>query len=141
MIQVILDTALDPQFPLSRSELRELLATICTALGMEQTIETGFTLRLVDDAQMAKLNSEFLGCQGPTNVLSFPFDDDEDGLGAIALSVPTLAREADLYEQDKAEHLARLLAHAILHLSGLAHGPEMEMLTEEAVQQVGQRGF
>ncbi len=137
MIQIILDTTLDPQFPLSRSELSELLVIICTALGLEQVVETGFTLRLVDDAQIARLNSDFLGCQGPTNVLSFPSDDEE--LGSIVLSVPALAREADLYEQGKTEHLARLLAHAILHLTGQDHGLEMEMLTEEAVQQVGLR--
>lgn len=54
-------------------------------------------------------------------------------LGSIVLSVDTLAREAHLYGQDPQAHLARLLSHALLHLSGVPHGEEMEDLTDRAV--------
>nr|WP_147821098.1 rRNA maturation RNase YbeY [Salidesulfovibrio onnuriiensis] len=125
----------DPVFPLSFHELQDVIARILEALGYD---DAALTLKLVDDVEIARLNSEFLGCFGPTNVLSFPAreQEGEDGdgyLGEIALSVDTLAREVDLYGQDPVEHLVRLLAHAILHLAGFDHGEVMDSLTETAV--------
>ncbi|MBU1611722.1 MAG: rRNA maturation RNase YbeY [Proteobacteria bacterium] len=135
MVDVVVSTRLDGRFRLSRFELSGMVDGLVEAMG----IEVGrFTLRLVDDAEISRLNLAFLGCIGPTNVLSFPVDANEESVdeswGEIALSVDTLARETDLYGQEPAEHLARLLAHAILHLTGMDHGPEMDMLTEAGVE-------
>ena len=109
-------------------------------------------LSLTGDAEIAVLNRTWLGCVGPTNVLSFPHEPDESRddeepldaeafgedsgaqwLGGIALSLETLRREAFLYDLDPTEYAARLLSHAVLHLSGLDHGEEMDALTERAV--------
>ena len=113
------------------------------ALGLEGST---FTLTLVDDRDIAAVNEAFLGCTGPTNILSFPAAADEDGvavpgeesadLGELVLSVETLARETVLYGQEPVEHLARLLAHGILHLTGQDHGEEMFDLTDAAVDRV-----
>ena len=123
---------LDPRFPLTPRELLGLMDTLLALLGL-----TGcsLSLTLVDDAGVAALNQKFLGCTGPTNILSFPEGDPErpEELGALFLSVETLAREAFLYGQEPQEHLARLLAHGILHLAGHDHGPEMDALTDLAV--------
>lgn len=136
----------EPVFPLSRRELLPLCEGILQALGLEGS---HFALKLVDDGEVARLNAEFLGCTGPTNVLSFPaveytvdtedeaLPDDEGYLGEIALSVDTLAREVRLYGQEPREHLVRLLAHAVLHLAGYDHGEEMEDLTDLAVGAIG----
>jgi len=125
--------ALDPTLPLSRREAEPLLLGLLDALGL-----TGSELevRLVDDAEIARLNREFLGLPGPTNVLSFPADDPERPgyLGEIALSVDTLGREAALYGQAPREHLTRLLAHGVLHLAGYDHGEAMEAMTDLAVE-------
>ncbi len=125
--------ALDPRFPLSRRELLELLARLLDALGLTGA---SLSLTLLDDAGIAAMNAEFMGCQGPTNILSFPEANPErpDELGALFLSVETLARETFLYGQGPREHLARLLAHGILHLAGYDHGPEMDGLTDLAVE-------
>lgn len=125
----------EPVFPLSPHELRGVVARILEALGYD---EASLTVKLVDDVEIARLNSAFLGCFGPTNVLSFPAEEEgganEDGyMGEIALSVDTLAREVDLYGQEPVEHLVRLLAHAVLHLAGFDHGEVMDSLTETAV--------
>ncbi len=124
--------ALDPRFPLARRELLELLGTLLAVLGLGGS---RLSLTLVDDAGVAALNAKFLRCTGPTNILSFPEGDPErpQELGALFLSVETLAREAFLYGQDPREHLARLLAHGLLHLAGLDHGREMDALTDLAV--------
>lgn len=144
---IVRNTRINPAFPLGNGELHDLCDDILDVLGLGGSL---ISLQLVDDAIIAKLNAEFLGCTGPTNVLSFPAQeveeagsvaDEEDGdgpyLGEIALSVDTLAREVRLYGQDEREHLVRLLAHAMLHLAGYDHGEEMDSLTDLAVAAVG----
>jgi probable rRNA maturation factor len=141
---ILYETRLDPRFPLSRFELGALAATLVDALGLEGST---FALKLVDDREIARLNREFLGCTGPTNILSFPARDAEEGeeqggtgdggfLGELALSVDGLARETDLYGQAPLEHLARLLAHGLLHLAGFDHGEAMFDMTDAAVDRV-----
>ena len=132
---------LDPRFPLARREIIALMETLLATLGLSAA---HLSLTLVDDAGIAELNARHLGCQGPTNILSFPEaaparpDEPRElreprELGALFLSVETLAREAFLYGQDPCLHLARLLTHGILHLAGHDHGPEMDALTDMAV--------
>jgi probable rRNA maturation factor len=147
---------LPPVFPLSRREVLELCDPLLDVLGLSGSC---FDLHLVDDADIAKRNAAFMGCVGPTNVLSFPAGSrnaeetdvadmadvadvlEEQGqdhwLGEIVLSVDTLEREAFLYGQQPREHLVRLLAHAVLHLAGHDHGEIMDALTEQAVEALG----
>ncbi|MBI9081163.1 MAG: rRNA maturation RNase YbeY [Pseudodesulfovibrio sp.] len=152
LIKVIRETRLDPRFPLSRHELLELVEVILDSIGLEGN---SFSLKLVGDGEIARLNERFLGCHGPTNILSFPADEDSGMdspevaasrggvdsdtpvfLGELALSVDALSREMDLYGQSPVGHLARLLTHGILHLAGYDHGDEMYDLTDLAVDRV-----
>lgn len=140
--------AWEPVFPLSKREIGPVARCILTELGLDHA---HFTLKLVDDAEIARLNAQFMGCVGPTNVLSFPAGDPEsdekaarqddaaDHLGEIALSVDTLARESVLYGQSPGDHLVRLLSHAVLHLAGFDHGEAMDALTDAAVAACGDR--
>lgn len=149
-IKVIRETGLDPRFPLSRHELMEFAAIVMDALGYS---DASFSIKLVNDREIARLNEEFMGCVGPTNVLSFPAEgsleeehpdvvnpDAETSesrfLGELALSVDALSREADLYGQPPVGHLARLLAHGVLHLAGYDHSDAMYELTDTAVDRV-----
>lgn len=140
-VTVIRETRIDPNFPLSRRELAHLVDVILDALEL-----TGSSLeiKLVDDGEIARLNRTFMGCEGPTNVLSFPAGEagewseetDSAFMGALALSVDTLVRESYLYGQPPVQHLTRLLAHGILHLAGHEHGSVMYELTDAAVDRV-----
>ncbi|NDV19352.1 rRNA maturation RNase YbeY [Pseudodesulfovibrio sp. JC047] len=141
-VRLVSRVQLDPQFPLSKRELREVCAMLLDVLGLEGRT---FSLTLVDDREIAGVNATFLGCTGPTNILSFPDSDgeammsgmdDEDSLGELMLSVDTLARETFLYGQQPLEHLARLLAHGLLHLAGFDHGEAMFDLTDGAVDMI-----
>ncbi len=124
--------ATDPRLPLSRPEVETILGELLALYGHA---DAEVALRIVDDREIAALNAEFMGCLGPTNVLSFP-GGDESWLGDLVLSAETLARESWLYNQDTHEYTVRLLAHGVLHLMGHDHGPEMESLTELAVSTV-----
>ncbi|BDQ36696.1 endoribonuclease YbeY [Pseudodesulfovibrio nedwellii] len=144
VVRIVSKVRLNPRFPLSQRELEVLSDLLLESLGLEGRT---FSLTLVDDREIALVNAEFLGCTGPTNILSFPdsgdadvelvvADDDGSSLGELVLSVDTLARETELYGQQPLEHLARLLAHGILHLAGFDHSDEMFDLTDGAVDRI-----
>lgn len=98
-------------------------------------------LALLDDATMRALHKKALGCDGPTNILSFPAPGGgEDGsMGSLAFSIDTLRREAFLYDQQETEHAIRLLAHGLAHLLGYDHGPAMDALTDD-LEKAARRG-
>ncbi|MBI9111306.1 rRNA maturation RNase YbeY [Maridesulfovibrio ferrireducens] len=128
----------DSNFPLSKREVAHMAELLLNTLKIDGF---DFDLKITDDSAIAVINHDFLGCVGPTNVLSFPFSETPDitknkYLGEIVLSVDTLARETRLYGQVPEDHLVRLLAHALLHLAGYDHGQEMYSLTDVAVETV-----
>ncbi len=55
--------------------------------------------------------------------------------GSIVFSVDALHRECVLYDQEPGVYFARLLAHALLHLSGVPHGEFMEERMDFAITQ------
>jgi probable rRNA maturation factor len=118
-----------PGLPACSLELLE----IAKLMHEQLCLMDGFDLRLVEDGEMAELNSQFLGLAGPTNVLSFPDESAADHMGHVAICADAVLRESLLYGQDPYEHFLRLLAHGLLHLAGHEHGEEMEQATERAV--------
>lgn len=91
----------------------------------DDSSDVQLTIRLVDTAESAGLNAAYRNKQGPTNVLSFPFEPppgvDSDLLGDLVICAPLVAREAE--EQGKTEraHWAHMVIHGILHLRGYDH--------------------
>lgn len=114
--------------PLDRRELRAALTAMLAAASDCGAPEppVAVELLLLDDARICRANRRYMGCEGPTNVLSFP--GGPDGPGALLLSLDALRRECLLYGQDAREHLLRLLSHGMGHLCGLDHGPDMDAL-------------
>lgn len=93
-------------------------------------------VRIVDLPESAELNQQYRHKQGPTNILSFPFDWPEgmndlndDGriyLGDLVVCAPVVEKEA--FEQNKAleHHWAHIVIHGVLHLMGYDHIDEAE---------------
>jgi probable rRNA maturation factor len=81
----------------------------------------------VDAERIAELNSEWRGKEGPTDVLSFPVDEDEDDvLGERELGDVFICPE---YTVD----LTEAVVHGVLHLTGMDHETdEGEMLALQA---------
>ena len=92
---------------------------------------TEMCLRLVDLATITTLNEQWMGHEGPTDVLSFPLDEltpgQEDGdadpgyLGDIALCVEYAAQQAPSNDNSTLEEVELLTVHGILHLLGYDH--------------------
>lgn len=78
------------------------------------------TIAFVSDTSIRKLNQQFRNIDKPTDVLSFPADE-EDNLGDIAISVPTAAAQAKENGLTFDEEIAQLILHGLLHLSGYDH--------------------
>jgi len=83
-----------------------------------------------DDGYIADLNKRYRNINAPTNVLSFPFQDDHQSLdpafpskelGDICISVDTARKEAAEYNQTMQHRLNWLLVHGFLHLLGYDH--------------------
>lgn len=85
------------------------------------------SILLADDDAIARLNREYLGRSGPTNVLSFASGGGPpiglDILGDIAISCDTAARQADDRGVSLLDEVTILLVHGLLHLLGHIHDP------------------
>ncbi|WP_293785078.1 rRNA maturation RNase YbeY [uncultured Aeromicrobium sp.] len=99
--------------------------------------QTEMTMRLVEPATIATLNEQWMGKQGPTDVLSFPMDelrpsrgepeDDEPGyLGDIALCPQVAEQQAPAAGHHRDEEIALLTVHGMLHLMGYDHATPEE---------------
>ncbi|WP_457570863.1 rRNA maturation RNase YbeY [Desulfovulcanus sp.] len=135
MIYLKTAARINPTLPISKRELLPILEKIMSFLGLS---EKDIEVELVDDRTIEELNKNFLGCVGPTNVLSFPAEDEQNPefLGQLVLSIDTLSREIFLYGQEGMDHLVRLLAHGILHLAGFEHGMLMDDMTQACIEEV-----
>lgn len=96
------------------------------------------TIRLVDTAESAELNSQYRHKSGPTNILSFPFEAppgvELDLLGDLVICAPVLAREAAEQGKLPEHHWAHITVHGVLHLLGYDHIEEQDAEQMEALE-------
>ncbi len=101
---------------------------------------------LTGDEEIRELNSRFRKKDVPTDVLSFPIDD-EVLLGDVVVSVDTARRQAHSYGVGLAEEAARLLIHGALHLVGYEHvnggrqAAKMKRKEEETLRELRGEGL
>ncbi len=102
--------------------------------------DTELSLLLTHDAEIADLNAQWRGKDGPTNVLSFPAVPIRPGqapgplLGDIVLARQTIAREAAIEAKSVDAHLTHLIVHGILHLLGYDHVQDNDAETMEQLE-------
>ena len=102
----------------------EGLITLARATLLGEGIQDAeVSISLVTEEEIAGLHERYLHEAGPTDVLSFPLDDDagEDGLRQLGDVVIAPAIAARNNPDDPAAELRLLLVHGILHLLGHDH--------------------
>lgn len=96
--------------------------------GAEYPKDAELTIRIVNEVESTALNESYRHKQGPTNVLSFPFEAppavDSLLLGDIVICAPVVLQEAVNQGKSVAAHWAHLVAHGVLHLLGYDHDEE-----------------
>ncbi len=126
---------------LAESECERLAQRADRVLELVDRREAELSLVLVDDEQMARLNAEWRGSEGPTDVLSFSLAEGDHAehrgpmLGDVVIGVEVAKRQAREIGHSLADELLRLLVHGVLHLLGHDHEQEDEarvMQAEEA---------
>ncbi|HKR22715.1 MAG TPA: rRNA maturation RNase YbeY [Pyrinomonadaceae bacterium] len=90
------------------------------AIGKHGKQGSSATIAFVSDTNIRKLNQQFRNIDKPTDVLSFPANE-EDNLGDIAISVQTAAAQAKENGLTFEGETAQLILHGLLHLSGYDH--------------------
>jgi probable rRNA maturation factor len=116
------------------------VAGVVAELGKAGGSQSELSLVFTDDAGIARLNAQWRGKDGPTNVLSFPAFPVQPGaalpplLGDIVLAAETVSREAKLDGKLLEHHITHLIIHGFLHLIGHDHETEAEAETMEAIE-------
>ncbi len=96
------------------------------ALKREGAAAGSLSIAIGDDETLRNLNSQFLGHDTPTDVLSFPSDSDDpddDGryFGDLIISYPRAYAQAQAGGHSAEAELQLLAVHGVLHLLGYDH--------------------
>ena len=96
-------------------------------LAGEGLLDVELSVSFVDDAEIEDLHMRYMDEPGPTDVLSFPLDDVDEGstrlLGDVVIAPAVAARNNPA---DPEAELRLLLVHGILHLLGYDHEDDAE---------------
>lgn len=102
---------------LDRSALRAFAAELREQVAGSRP----FDVLLTRDAELQRLNREFLAHDYPTDVLSFPSGARDGMLGELAISVDRAVEQAAEHGHDVDTELRILMLHGVLHLTGMDH--------------------
>jgi probable rRNA maturation factor len=105
------------------ARVEEAVAYAAASAGIA---EGHVAVEFVDAERIAELNREWRGKEGPTDVLSFPVDEEGPVLGTRELGDVVIC---PAYTED----LLEAVVHGVLHLTGMDHETdEGEMLALQA---------
>jgi probable rRNA maturation factor len=100
--------------------------------------EGELAIRIVAEAEGARLNQDYRHKSGPTNVLSFPAELPAGVpvvvLGDLVICAPVVEREARAQGKPRHAHWAHMVVHGCLHLLGFDHETEAEAAAMEPLE-------
>jgi len=111
--------------PEYKEELEKKAKEVIKGEGLDGEI----SITLVDDTFMEKLNLEYMGKKGTTDVIAFPFKEGKDSeysgdlLGDIYISIEQASRQK---VGSLLDELKLLVVHGLLHLAGYNDTTEEE---------------
>ena len=96
---------------LPAERVKEAVAYAAASAGID---EGHVAVEFVDAERIAELNREWREKEGPTDVLSFPIDEDEESFGERELGDVFICPE-------HTTDLVEAVVHGVLHLTGMDH--------------------
>lgn len=137
-------TVVDDRSEFDVTPLEAFAQAVLDAEGVDA--DTSVTIRFVSDETIAELNEEYMGVEGPTDVLAFPIEAATPGappkrqiggppldLGDIFISTNVVRKHADEYGVEFTVELHLMVCHGLLHLLGWDH------VTDEEAARMEQR--
>ncbi len=109
---------------ITKKFVKEIADKILQELNLDNV---ELSISLVDNKTIQNINREWRGKDRPTDVLSFPLDEDTPSgykyrlLGDVIISLPYAKKQAEEIGLSYREEILRLLIHGILHLLGYDH--------------------
>ncbi|HTR42373.1 MAG TPA: rRNA maturation RNase YbeY [Pseudomonadales bacterium] len=101
--------------------LKEIIAAALEELEIKQA-ELGIVL--TGPKEMASINEDFLGHEGPTDVITFDYQCSESGIqnpemhGEVFVCVEVAEKQAKEFKTSRQSEVVRYIVHGILHLMG-----------------------
>jgi len=121
---------------ISEPFIQSLLTAALIEVGGQDSVQVSCSV--VDDQTMRQLNYQHRGIDKTTDVLSFPFLEDEDEfieqpesvdgplIGEIIISTEQIRRQAEEHRQTLRHEFSLMLVHGMLHLLGYDHVTDEE---------------
>jgi probable rRNA maturation factor len=118
----------ESRYKVDRKRLKKTIAQTLDENGVKSPVEV--SVAIVGNRKMTKLNKQYRGKDGTTNILSFPIQEGEPSmlpqdsivrLGDIVISYPMLIQEAAHEEMLVDDRADMLIKHGLLHLMGIHH--------------------
>ena len=124
------------------SKLKKLVKTVCNHFKL---LKADVSIALVDDAEIRKINKEFLNQDSCTDVISFDLSDDDvksPKSFELVVNAEMAAREAGLRGHSGQAELALYVTHGLLHNLGfddakVVDAKKMHDTEDEILQELG----
>ena len=105
--------------------------------SVDQLGNCSLNIAFFTKTKMQDMNKKFAGKDKPTNVLSFPSNEDIKGvrfLGDIAICSELIKDEATAQGKNVQHHLMHIFIHGVLHLLGFDHAEQSSAEQMEALE-------
>ena len=138
---------------ISLSKVEELVKTVCNRFAGSGKPEVRYevSIAIVDDAEIRKLNTQFLNHKTTTDCLSFDLSDDDEQseignrkskIFDLIVNGEMAVRQAELRGHSSEAELALYITHGLLHNLGFADSTpdqarKMHDTEDEILQQMG----
>jgi probable rRNA maturation factor len=102
---------------LNRAFLKRVAEALLSKQFRLEDAEIGFDF--VSDKRMAEINQQYLGHEGSTDVITFPYSESDGPLqGDIFICIDEAIQQARFFKTTWQQEIVRYMVHGILHLLG-----------------------
>lgn len=98
----------------TRHQVRRWVSASCS-------VDAEITIRFVAKDEGRELNRTYRQKDYATNVLSFPYQQEDPLQGDLVICLPVVINEAQAQNKPLEAHTAHLIVHGMLHLQGYDH--------------------
>lgn len=124
---------------ISLVELKKIVRTVCNRFGPSKVT---VSITVVNDAQMQRINKQFLNRNRTSDCLSFDLSDGRHKLFELIVNGEMAVREAKLRGHSSKAELALYVTHSLLHNVGFddstkEKAKKMHKTEDEILQRLG----